>query len=271
MDQLRRLADGGISFHCQMVIVPGLNDGAVLEESLADLWSLGAAALSVAVVPVGLTQFSHLYSGESMAQGDAARLLDQIACWSRRASVERGSHWVYGSDELYLLASRQLPHAAHYGDFPQIENGVGAVAWLRNRVAEGAGRLPRMEGKRIAVVTGTSMRTVMPDILRALGMATGADFEMISVENSLFGRTTTVAGLLVSADLRNALESRKDIDVALIPAETINDSGVFLDDVPFPELASSLPVPVMPSYDFVDVLAADPLDIFSRRLSGAIR
>src|SRR5436309_3829319 len=64
--QLTRLAAGGIQFHCQMVIVPGLNDGNVLEDSLRDLWSLGDAVMSVAIVPVGLTQFSHLYTGAPM-------------------------------------------------------------------------------------------------------------------------------------------------------------------------------------------------------------
>src|SRR3954468_19798384 len=69
--QLSRLAAGGIQFHCQMVIVPGLNDGAVLEQSLTDLWSFGEAVISVAMVPVGLTQFSHLYTGRSMDRGKA--------------------------------------------------------------------------------------------------------------------------------------------------------------------------------------------------------
>src|SRR4249920_3786291 len=66
VDQLTRLAEGGIQFHCKMVVVPGLNDGEVLEQSLTDLWNLGEAVLSVALVPVGLTQFSHLYTGKSM-------------------------------------------------------------------------------------------------------------------------------------------------------------------------------------------------------------
>src|SRR3954468_8209969 len=65
--QLTRLAEGGIQFHCQMVVVPGLNDGDVLEESLSDLWNLGDAVLSAAVVPVGITQFSHLYKGEPLS------------------------------------------------------------------------------------------------------------------------------------------------------------------------------------------------------------
>ena len=68
IDQLTRLAEGGIQFHTQMVVVPGLNDGEVLEESLTDLWNLGDAVLSSAVVPVGLTQFSHLYTGEPLSR-----------------------------------------------------------------------------------------------------------------------------------------------------------------------------------------------------------
>src|SRR5207248_8723850 len=80
--QLSRLAAGGIQVHCQMVIVPGLNDGEVLEQSLRDLWALGDAVLSVAVVPVGLTQFSHLYNGAPMDAGRAEDLLKVTSRWS---------------------------------------------------------------------------------------------------------------------------------------------------------------------------------------------
>src|SRR5882672_9370271 len=114
--QLRRLAEGGIQFHAQMVIVPGLNDGAVLEQSLRDLWALGDAVLSVALVPVGLTQFSHLFTGRSMDQPAALALLEASERWAERAMQERGHAWVYGSDELYLLAKRELPAIEYYGD-----------------------------------------------------------------------------------------------------------------------------------------------------------
>src|SRR4051812_41609346 len=154
VEQLRRLAAGGIQLHAQMVIVPGLNDGKVLEESFSDLWALGDAVLSVAIVPVGLTQFSHLYTGKSMDVENAEKLLRVVERWEERALAERGDRWVYGSDELYLLAQRPLPDAEFYGDFPQIENGIGAVAALRMRVEEGLESLPRIEGKRIGIVTG---------------------------------------------------------------------------------------------------------------------
>jgi NifB/MoaA-like Fe-S oxidoreductase len=257
VEQLTRLADGGIQFHGQMVIVPGLNDGPVLEQSLTDLWNLGDAMMSVALVPVGVTQFSHLYSGKSMDRDHARVLLDTVHRWEERALAERGDRWVYGSDELYLLAEAPLPDVEHYGEFSQIENGVGAVTSLRQRVRDGVAQLPRLDGRRIGVVTGVSMAPLMPELLDQLTAATGATFVLIPMENSLFGPTTTTAGLLVGADIRRALAGRHDLDLALIPAETINDDGLFLDDESFVAVRESLPMPVYPSYDFIDALVPE--------------
>jgi putative radical SAM enzyme (TIGR03279 family) len=257
VEQLKRLAEGGIQFHGQMVIVPGLNDAEIMEASLTDLWNFGDACLSVALVPVGVTQFSHLYDGRPMDAENATRILDAVHRWEARALAERGDRWVYGSDELYLLSNHPLPDAEHYGDFSQIENGVGSVASLRQRVAEGLDELPRLDGKRIGVVTGVSMAPIMPALLDAIAERTGARFSLIPMENSLFGPTTTTAGLLVGADIRRALADRTDLDLALIPAETINDDGLFLDDERFIALRESLPMPVFPSYDFIDVLSLE--------------
>jgi NifB/MoaA-like Fe-S oxidoreductase len=190
-----------------------------------------------------------------MDRDAAESLLQAIDRWAARGRAERGESWVYGSDELYLLAERPLPGADYYGEFPQIENGVGAVAALRRRVAEGLDELPRLDGRRIGVVTGVSMADIMPELLEQISAATGAHFELMIAENSLFGPTTTTAGLLVGADIRRVLSDRRDLDLALIPAECINDGGVFLDDESFIALREEMPVPVFPSYDFIDVLA----------------
>ena len=114
--------------------------------------------------------------------------------------------------------------------------------------------LPRLDGRRVGVVTGVSMAPLMPALLDRLTAATGAQFRLMVAENSLFGPTTTTAGLLVGADIRRALAGQGDIDFALIPAECINDNGVFLDDEPFAVLQAALSFPVYPSYDFIDVL-----------------
>ncbi|MEQ1691481.1 MAG: DUF512 domain-containing protein [Gemmatimonas sp.] len=257
VEQLTRLAEGGIQFHGQMVLVPGINDGDVLEQSLTDLWNLGDAMMSVALVPVGVTQFSHLYTGQSMDRDNARMLLDTVHRWEARALAERGDRWVYGSDELYLLSEWPLPGVEHYGEFSQIENGVGAVTSLRQRVTDGLAQLPRLDGRRIGVVTGVSMAPLMPALLEQLHGATGATFELIPMVNTLFGPTTTTAGLLVGADIRRALADRHDLDLALIPAETINDDGLFLDEESFIALRESLPMPVFPSYDFIDALVPE--------------
>jgi NifB/MoaA-like Fe-S oxidoreductase len=178
--------------------------------------------------------------------------------WEARALRERGDRWVYGSDELYLLARRELPDAEHYGDFPQIDNGVGSVAHLRRRVADALASFPRLDGRRIGIVTGASMGAgIMQRLLGDITEVTGASFELIVRENSLFGPTTTTAGLLVGADIRAALADRHDLDIALIPAESINEDGIFLDDVQFIALREELPMPVYPSYDFIDVLESE--------------
>lgn len=266
IEQLTRLAEGGIQFHGQMVVVPGLNDGDVLEQSLADLYAFGDACLSVALVPVGLTQFSHIYTGNSMDRENANRILEAAERWAGKAMAERGEVWVYGSDELYLLAGRELPKAEHYGDFSQIENGVGAVTSLRDRVRDGLSRLPRLDGKKIGIVTGKAMAPeLMPELLAQLREVTGAEFDMIETENSLFGPTVTTAGLLVGADIRRALDGRTDLDLALIPAETINQDGIFLDDESFVAVRESLPMPVYPSYDFIDVLEHEGASTLSVR------
>ncbi len=271
LEQLTTLAASGIQFHCQMVVVPGLNDGVVLERSLADLWALEDAVLSAAVVPVGLTQFSHLYTGRTMDPATARALVDVVERWGARGQRERGTPWVFGSDELYLLAGRPLPAAEHYGDYAQIENGVGAVTALRERVSRAAGTLPRLDGRRIGVVTGTSMATsVMPGLLDTLRAHTAAHFEMIVAENSLFGPSITVAGLLVGADVTRVLAGRHDLDLALIPAESINEDGLFLDDMRFLDVREALPMPVYPSYDFIDVLQREDTDARRHAFVGPV-
>ena len=257
VEQLTRLAEGGIQFHGQMVVVPGINDGEVLEQSLTDLYALGDAMMSVALVPVGVTQFSHLYTGKSMDRDHARALLGTVHRWETRALAARGDRWVYGSDELYLLSEQSLPEFDHYGDFSQIENGVGAVTSLRRRIKDGLAQLPRLDGRRIGVVTGVSMAALMPELLDQMHAVTGATFVLIPMENTLFGPTTTTAGLLVGADIRRALADRTDLDLALIPAECINDDGLFLDEESFIALRESLPMPVFPSYDFIDALVPE--------------
>jgi ABC-type amino acid transport substrate-binding protein len=128
---------------------------------------------------------------------------------------------------------------------------------------EGIASLPELAGRRIGVVTGTAMAPLMTDLVRRLEVQTKAQFEVIKAQNSLFGPGVTTAGLLVGADMRRELTGRTDLDLVLIPAETINDDGLFLDDDTFDSLRAALPMPVLASYDFVDVLTGEPDEILA--------
>ena len=250
--QLRWFADRGIAFHTQVVLVPGVNDGAELERTLADLYALGPAVLSVSVVPVALTEFSKRDLVREPTRDECCAALAAVDRIATRALAERGAPWCFGADDLYLQAGEPLPAAEWYGDFEQRENGVGAVRFLQTRIA-GAG-LPGLSGKRIGVVTGTAMGRLMPQVLHELGTATGGRFEIVLVENTLFGPSVTTAGLLPAAAIEAALRARADLDLVLLPAEAVNDDLVFIDDVRADDLAGRLGVPVRLSYDFVDVL-----------------
>jgi len=250
--QLRWFADRGIAFHTQVVLVPGVNDGAELEGTLADLYALGPAVLSVSVVPVALTEFSKRDLVREPTRDECCAALAAVDRIATRALAERGAPWCFGADDLYLQAGEPLPAAEWYGDFEQRENGVGAVRFLQTRIA-GAG-LPGLSGKRIGVVTGTAMGRLMPQVLHELGTATGGRFEIVLVENTLFGPSVTTAGLLPAAAIEAALRARADLDLVLLPAEAVNDDLVFIDDVRADDLAGRLGVPVRLSYDFVDVL-----------------
>jgi len=188
--QLRWFAERGISFHTQVVMVPGVNDGAQLVRTLTDLYGLGDAVLSVSVVPVALTEFSK-HTLVRQPRGEECRAaLAVVDNFAARAVADRGQPWCYGADDLYLMADVALPPAEWYGDFEQRENGVGSVRYLQTRIRAGMGEGGSgtgWAGKRIGVVTGTAMGALMPQIVPDLERATGARFEVLALENTLFG------------------------------------------------------------------------------------
>ncbi len=257
LPQLEMFAAGGIRFHTQIVVVPDVNDGAVLERTLADLYALGAHVLSVSVVPVALTAYSKHDLVRSPTAKEARASLEAVHRWAERARRERGAGWAYGSDELYQRAGEPFPPAESYDGFEQVENGVGAVRYLEGLIADEAHALPDLAGQRVLVLTGTAMAPLMPEVLAALERATGARFECVPVENNYFGATVTTAGLLAGADLAVVLAARPGYDLALLPAEAVNEDGVFVDDVSLASVVSATGVPVRLSYHFTDALGVE--------------
>ena len=254
LPQLRHFADHGIQFHTQVVMSPGVNDGVVLEQTLRELYEFGPEILGCSVVPVGLTEYSkhHLVREPTAEECQAAvRLVETRAAVALR---ERGAHWAFGADELYLRAGVEPPPAEIYDGFDQVENGVGSVRWLQQRIAAGVDGLQGWRGRRIGVVTGTAMGALMPMVLEPLARATGAQFELLPVVNTLFGPSVTTAGLLPGTALQSALGSRRDLDLALLPGGCVNDDGLFMDSMRLELLAAAVPMELRLSKDFVDAL-----------------
>ncbi len=253
--QLREFAAHGIEFHTQIVMSPGVNDGLVLRETLDTLYRFGPAILDCAVVPVGLTEFSkhHLVREPTAEECRAAiALVEEQADIARR---ERGTSWALGADELYLRAGVELPPAEIYGDFEQVENGVGSIRWLQQRIGRLDSGSLGWRGQRVGVVTGTAMAQLMPQVLELLAGVTGAVFDLIPVVNSLFGPSVTTAGLLPGAAILEAVRSRRDLDLVLLPSESLNDNELFIDSMSLTQLQTSSPVEARPSKDFADVIA----------------
>jgi putative radical SAM enzyme (TIGR03279 family) len=272
-ERIEQLVAGGIDLHTQVVVVPGLNDGPVLEKTVFGLAEYHPGVRSVAVVPVGLTAHrASLPRVASLTRGQARKTARTVRRYGRAMRRRLGEEFCYVADELLLLAGLPIPPASYYGAFEQRENGVGLVrsAMVRFASARSRGAALRERGvERVWLLTGESFAPVLEEELGSLRARNPEVLvEMIRVVNRLFGRPVTVGGLLGGRDLLRAAEGRvkPKTDLVLVPDESVNETGVFLDDLTPQDLARELDVDVVPSWDPLlgeaflprDPSAADP-------------
>jgi putative radical SAM enzyme (TIGR03279 family) len=256
--ELATLLAGGLEVHAQVVLCPDWNDGAHLDRTIDDLWSLGPGVLSLSVVPVGLTRYNLNRPVRLLEPAEAEAAIEQVERGRARAQRERGLGWAYISDELWFVAGRPLPPPAYYDDWPLTENGVGAVRVLLDAFERGVATLPRLDGRRIAVVTGTRMAAVLRPLIERVNAATGGVAEVCAVENRYFGETVTSAGLLGGGDIAATVRGRAaGYDTVLVPAESLNDDGRFIDDHSLERLVGELaPARVVPAHELAAAFAA---------------
>ena len=240
VEHLRYLLGGGLEAHTQVVLCPEWNDGAHLDRTLDDLWALGPGILSVSVVPVGLTRYNLNKPVRLLTAAEARRALAQVERARARAHAERGVGWAVAADEMFLSAGAELPGADYYDDFDLAENGVGAVRRFVDDFAAGLGDVPRLAGRRIRIATARSMAPFLRARAAPLARATGAEVEVVQVENRFFGETVSVAGLLAGADIVDALGPGDERDVVLLPAEALNGDRLFIDSLPLDQVVERL-------------------------------
>jgi putative radical SAM enzyme (TIGR03279 family) len=257
MTSLRRLAAGGIKMHTQIVLCPGINDGAHLVKTIQDLSGLYPAVSSIAAVPVGLTsQRKKLFPLRPFTQRQARAVLEIITPLAKNYKRTFGTRLVFASDEFYIKAKEPIPPASWYEDFPQIENGVGMTAEFIRDAART--RLPaKIHHVAATVVTGVSFRWKLRDILKRFDDVKGAVVSQVTVKNRFFGPLVTVAGLLTGRDVLHALKGRKLGSMLMIPANALKeDEAVFLDGLTLEQVERALKVKVVPVGSFRDMVDA---------------
>ena len=259
LEILRRFADAGLELHCQLVLCPGINDGAALDRTIRDLAALGPALKSVSAVPVGLTRHrENLPLLRAFTTDEAETVIRQL---DNAPVDDDGTAIFFPSDEFYLLAGQPFPLAAYYGDFCQLENGVGMAALFCEQFrACGGQSAPRRSssggngaGRRLLVATGTAAAPLLQQLIGEAGA--GERVTVAAIENRFYGSSVTVAGLITGQDLiancKLQIVNCK-FDAILIPHTMLRAQGDssatrgerFLDDVTPAEVEAALGVTV---------------------------
>jgi putative radical SAM enzyme (TIGR03279 family) len=251
--KMRRMLDAGIEIHAQVVLCPGINDGAVLERTVRELAEDFPRIKSVAVVPLGLTRYNTDERLTAVTPEFCRRTIKQFAPLQRTFREKLGTTFAFLGDEIYLRAGRHVPSRRHYGDYPQIEDGIGMVRAFENDFARLRRRLIRRVEKKAAVprvsatvMTGTLFAPVLKGLLDELNSSFGTRLEVVAVENRYFGGDVSVAGLLTGSDYV-AARAEVRADSIIIPASSLkSDEKIMLDGMRLEELETEMGLPVRP-------------------------
>jgi putative radical SAM enzyme (TIGR03279 family) len=251
LEKFDYLTQNGIELHTQIVLCPGLNDGEVLRKTLSDLARYHPHVRSVAVVPVGLTRHRDgLTAIKPVTKAYAQSFLRIAGDYAAEFRRRFGTHFVYPSDEFYIMAGEPIPPASRYDAFEQMENGVGMLRDLMDDFNERQiKRLPKRLPKptKVTLVTATLAGGFLAEnILPRLQQIKNFTPELVTVVNKFYGDTIRVTGLLTGQDIFAALKDRDLGAVVFLPKSCLNDQQIFLDDWKLSVLQEKLGVPVVP-------------------------
>jgi len=245
---MRDLAEAGIEFHTQVVLCPGINDGPYLQKTFEDLCQL-PGVLSLAIVPVGLTAFREkLYPLETFASKKAREVVEWAHRCQEKCRRERGSAFVWLSDEFYLQAGMELPPYEAYENFPQLENGVGMVRLFWEEFDQI--KLPHEVNppRELTIATGVSGRFALEPVVAQLNTIKGLSLSLRVIPNIFFGPSVTVTGLLTGSCLIEGLQGLPAGSSVLIPQVLLErQEGKFLDDLTPQDVAERLKLKIYTS------------------------
>ncbi len=248
-DKLARMLDAEIEVHAQVVLCPGINDGAVLRKTVFDLAAEYPRITSVAIVPLGLTRYNTDARLTQVTPEFCREVIDQVSAMQAELKARLGINFALLGDEIYLRAGRPIPTTAHYGEYPQIEDGVGMVRSFINEFAKLRKRIERegstnLQAKRGTILTGTLFAPVLQKLVHKLNEQHGSRLVVEPVANGYFGGDVSVAGLLTGRDLLSARD-RVTGDFVVIPRQMLkSDDEIMLDGMRLNDVSQSLGVPV---------------------------
>ena len=243
MEDLKELAEAGIHFHLQLVLIPGINDGKHLEKSLEDLTGLGETIESIGIVPVGLTK--HRYNLPDLNSYDkesAKDVIEIVNRWQNKLLKETGFNYLYLSDEFYLLADKKIPDSEHYNEYPQLENGIGMTRLELDNYED---IQKSFENNDLSLNDSTTIVTselgwlALKEFWEDINeLSININIEVI--ENKYLGGGVTVTGLLAAEDIIYGLSGKDNNGILVLPEIIFNDDGLTLDDYNIEDLKREL-------------------------------
>jgi len=248
--KIRRMIDAGIEIHAQVVLCPGINDGDVLKKTVEDLSAFHPMIKSVAIVPLGLTRYNTDTRLTAVSPEFCVRTIDEVLQIQEAYQQRLGTNFAFLGDEIYLKAGRKVPARKHYGDYPQIEDGIGMVTSFQQEFDAFVRKLRRRKLKasvpqvEATVMTGSLFAPVLKARIEKFNAEFGSKLHVIGLENEYFGGDVSVAGLLTGRDFLGAKEQIRG-DLAIIPASSLKSGeSIMLDGMRLEDLEKELGLPV---------------------------
>ena len=231
MEQLKRFKKIKTMLHLQIVLCPGINDGSELKRTLDDLKTVKSIIKSIAIVPVGISK----YRKEKLKKVDKKVALETIKLVDEfNKSIKK--QVAMASDEFFILAGLEVPEKKYYGDFLQIEDGVGAIRLLKDSFKKCLKKMKKKIKNKatVTVVTASTAYKIFKEFQKEIKVE-NLDFEVLEAKNEFFGSDINVAGLITGSDIIKTIKDKK-IDNLVIPSVMLKKAGesyeeVFLDGV----------------------------------------
>ena len=262
LEIIDRFNNAGIKLNCQLVLCPGYNDGEELERTLKDLSELENAEC-IAAVPVGLTAYreglAKIEPFNKQTAGDVLRIIDK---YGDICLKKYGQRRIYGADEFYLLAEREIPEADYYGDFLQLENGVGLWSLLRSEALKALDDLEEIPNSKrsLSLACGEAAYPLISMIAdKCKKKNPSLNPRVFAIKNNFFGGKINVSGLVTATDIEEQLKGEDLGEELLIPSAMLRAEGdMFLDSVTVEELSERVGIKIPPvnndGYELVNAI-----------------